>query len=75
MNKELEILCHNLRYLKLKHRLNQKELAKIGQVSLTTIVNFLNNKPPARIGLTFLSNIAEYFNLDIHQLFLLNFGE
>ena len=75
MNKEIEILCHNLRYLKIKNRLNQKELAKIGNVSLTTIVGFLNNKPPSRVGLTFLSNIAEYFNLEIHQLFLLNLDE
>ena len=75
MNKELEILCYNLRYLKVKHRLSQKEFAKIGQVSLTTIVSFLNNKLPAGTGLAFLSNIAEHFNLEIHQLFLLNFGE
>ena len=75
MNKELDILCHNLRILKIKYRLNQKELAKIGNVSLTSIVKFLNNQPPARVGVDFLANIAEHFNLEIHQLFLLDLGE
>ena len=65
VNKDLEILCYNLRFLKMKYRLTQKELAKIGKVSLTSIVNFLNNQPPAKVGVEFLANIAEYFNLEI----------
>ena len=37
MNKELDILCHNLRFLKIKYRLSQKELAKIGKVARALI--------------------------------------
>ena len=74
MNRELDILCYNLKFLKIKHGLTQEELANIGNIDKKSIAKLLHHKIPEKTGFYFLANIAEYFGLEIHQLFLLDFG-
>ncbi len=74
MNRELDILCYNLKFLKIKHNLTQEQLAKIGNIDTKSMAKLLHRQIPPNTGLYFLSNIAEHFNLKIYQLFMLDFG-
>ena len=75
MNKQLDILCYNIRFLKVKYKLTQQQLAEIGKVDKRKVSSFLKRQYPEKMNLEFIINVAEYFGLEVNKLFLLNFGE
>lgn len=75
MNKQLDIFCYNIRFLKNKYDLTQQQLAEIGKVDIRQVAKILKRQAPEKVKLEFLINVAEYFKLEVNQLFLLDFGE
>ena len=69
IKQESEIFFKNIQYLKKKEHLSQKELAKIGGVSVSSIRKLLNGILP-NISCSIIFKIAEHFSLHPRDLFL-----
>lgn len=71
-NHDILILSKNLRNLKLKHKLTQKQLAEISGISVASIRKLLNNQLPTGFGVNVIYNLAKYFKVSICELFTLD---
>lgn len=67
-NQQIEIFFENIRFLKAKHNLSKRELAKICGTSISSIDKLLNGILP-NISCCILFRISKHFSLQASELF------
>lgn len=70
---EIIIFSRNLRFIKGKYKLTQKQMAKICGIGVPSMSKLLNNQLPPRVGVECLFRLSYYLNIDIKDLFCENF--
>lgn len=65
MNPFRKNFCHNIRYLRQKHHLTQKEMAQAMGISVKTLRKIENCDPSARINAAILCRLCDHFCLSI----------
>lgn len=74
MNQELvNILSRNLRLLKAKYGLTQKEMADICDMGVGSVAKLLKNQIPKRMSLRCVFKLAEHFGFDVGMIFSKDF--
>ena len=68
-NQEFIILSRDLRFLKSKYQLKQKQMAKICGIGVPSMSKLLKNQLPPRVGVECLFKLSRYLDIDIKDLF------
>lgn len=66
------IFCENIRLIRMKHRLTQKEMAKMLCISVKTLSAIENHRIPPRLGTKFVFAVSHTFDVAPKDLFLPN---
>ena len=66
--KQLLILCRNLRHLRQKHGLSKRNMANILGIGVNTLTSLEQGDPSPRLGSSVLYNAGVYFNVKTDDL-------
>ena len=69
------IFCRNIRFLRKQQSLTQKQLADIMDVSTATVRRMENNDPHVRVNGKILCKLANYFDLSVDWIMLMDLEE
>lgn len=66
---ELQLLCNNIRKLRLKNGLSQKQMAKHLHIGTESLRKMERGEIPPRMGVNLIFYTCKYFGVTIRQLF------
>lgn len=70
---EIIIFSRNLRFIKDKYKLTQKQMAEICGIGMVSMSKLLKNELPPRVGVECLFRLSKYFEVEIKDLFCKDF--
>ena len=68
-DQEFDIFCKNVRFLRQKSGLSQKEMAAIMRIGVKSLRKIENGVFPPRLGIDAMFYLSRHFHLKIRQLF------
>ena len=70
MNDELKVFCENVKILRKRYGLTQKEMAEICNVGVRSIAMLEKGILPTRLSTSILFRMRDYFKIDMKDLFI-----
>ena len=69
VQKEIEVFCQNVKLLRERNGLSEKEMAKILEIGAASLTKIEQGIIPYRVSASIVIKLAQHFSIEPHRLF------